>query len=430
MQPHGNLTMSYLWQPGELARRMLGERPSPVPPTRELWPPPRERLSISTLHLAYQDSRDDLYPPRAATLPPQPYSPTTVPIDSPLPLDYDYRPRLCSVGTNTDPPPTFAKRIKRLFRRDRTEYTTRAPPAMQLTIIRGSEATNFEPDTETPARRALNGIKRAVSNAKYRIAPGTEAAGSPKIVYEIPKPGDRMLSAFGKRERRRCCALPSRATLARKMEALRSVCRRRPRSPPHRHPQPLQITQVIALICGLLVVVLMVLGLASADWLMAAGWRQGLFMHCIDPDAPTPLPFDITAQPGCYAARPAPYIKAAAGLCVATLAADVCGALLTGLGLRSADHRTKFRYYRFAVLAMSLALMCILIALVIYPVCFAAELNLGNRSVWEFGWAYGVGWGAAIFLFGAVVLLLCDKESEELYYKERKVVSAEGGGRP
>ncbi|XP_045517320.1 transmembrane protein 47 isoform X3 [Pieris brassicae] len=188
--------------------------------------------------------------------------------------------------------------------------------------------------------------------------------------------------------------------------------------------------KVIALICGLLVIILMVLGLASADWLMAAGWRQGLFMHCIDPESPTPLPFDITAQPGCYAARPAPYIKAAAGLCVATLAADVCGALLTGLGLRSADHRTKFRYYRFAVLAMSLALMCILIALVIYPVCFAAELNLGNRLVWEFGWAYGVGWGAAIFLFGAVVLLLCDKESEELYYKERKVVSGEASARP
>ncbi|KOB68171.1 Transmembrane protein [Operophtera brumata] len=68
-------------------------------------------------------------------------------------------------------------------------------------------------------------------------------------------------------------------------------------------------TYVIALICGLLVVILMVLGLASADWLMAAGWRQGLFMHCIDPGAPLPLPFDITAQPGCYAARPATYIN-------------------------------------------------------------------------------------------------------------------------
>lgn len=47
---------------------------------------------------------------------------------------------------------------------------------------------------------------------------------------------------------------------------------------------------------------------------------------------------------------------------------------------------------------------------------------VGNRTNWEFGWAYGVGWGAAIFLFGGAVLLLCDKESEEIYYKERKIV--------
>lgn len=104
------------------------------------------------------------------------------------------------------------------------------------------------------------------------------------------------------------------------------------------------------------------------------------------------------------------------------------------------------------------AVVSILVALVVYPVCFAAELNqgmfvnfhdsfysffffsilnlcvsfplLGNRTVWEFGWAYGVGWGAAIFLFGGVVLLLCDKESEEIYYKERKIVhrDVEGPG--
>lgn len=61
--------------------------------------------------------------------------------------------------------------------------------------------------------------------------------------------------------------------------------------------------QVIALICGILVVVLMALGLGSADWLMAAGWRQGLFAHCIEPDAPTPLPFNLIEQPGCYRSR-------------------------------------------------------------------------------------------------------------------------------
>lgn len=60
--------------------------------------------------------------------------------------------------------------------------------------------------------------------------------------------------------------------------------------------------------------------------------------------------------------------------------------------------------------------------------CFAQELNIGNRTIWEFGWAYGVGWGTAIFLFGGVVLLLCDKESEEIYYKERKIVREDATG--
>lgn len=68
------------------------------------------------------------------------------------------------------------------------------------------------------------------------------------------------------------------------------------------------------------------------------------------------------------------------------------------------------------------AVIAVLVALIMYPLCFSGELSMGNRPVWEFGWAYGVSWGAAIFLFGGVILLLCDKESEEIYFKERKVV--------
>lgn len=40
---------------------------------------------------------------------------------------------------------------------------------------------------------------------------------------------------------------------------------------------------------------------------------------------------------------------------------------------------------------MMASLLSLLVALILYPVCFASELSLGNRSVWEFGWAYGVG---------------------------------------
>jgi hypothetical protein len=62
---------------------------------------------------------------------------------------------------------------------------------------------------------------------------------------------------------------------------------------------------VIAFICGLIVIILMIMGLASTDWLMAAGWRQGLFMHCIEENAPQPLPFNMQEPPGCYQSRDA-----------------------------------------------------------------------------------------------------------------------------
>ena len=116
------------------------------------------------------------------------------------------------------------------------------------------------------------------------------------------------------------------------------------------------------------------------------------------------------------------YIKATAILCVITLITDAISTILTGFGLRTLEANLKYKFYRIAVLVMIVSLLSLLVALILYPVCFATELPEGNRQLWEFGWAYGVGWGAAIFLFGAVILLLCDKESEEIYYKERKIV--------
>jgi hypothetical protein len=202
--------------------------------------------------------------------------------------------------------------------------------------------------------------------------------------------------------------------------------------------------KVIAFICGFIVIVLMIMALTSTDWLLSAGWRQGLFVHCVSAGAERPLPFGIEApEGGCYESRDScechfnqssfsqpnlcssyllVYIKATAILCVITLITDAISTLLTGIGLKTLDANLKYKFYRIAVLVMMVSLLSLLIALILYPVCFASELSAGNRAVWEFGWAYGVGWGAAIFLFGAVVLLLCDKESEEIYYKERKIV--------
>lgn len=70
---------------------------------------------------------------------------------------------------------------------------------------------------------------------------------------------------------------------------------------------------------------------------------------------------------------------------------DAISTLLTGIGLKTMDANIKYKFYRIAVLVSMVSLLSLLVALILYPVCFASELSLGNRSVWEFGWAYGVG---------------------------------------
>ncbi|XP_014358092.2 uncharacterized protein LOC106710524 [Papilio machaon] len=235
MQPHGNLSASCLWQPGELARRMLGERPAPVPPTRDLWPKPEHPMSISTLHVAYL--QDEPPPRRASSLQEQPYLPTTVEDDC------EYRPRLCTIGTNTDPPPTIFDRLRQIIKKQHIDPVESSPPG-RLRIVARDEALEIK-DEENAAQRALRGIKKAISGAKCRITPGSESVESPKIVFDTPKPGDRMMTTFGARPRRRWCRVPSRYEIVRRLRELGACCARAPRPPPRRTPQPpLQITQV------------------------------------------------------------------------------------------------------------------------------------------------------------------------------------------
>ncbi len=67
-----------------------------------------------------------------------------------------------------------------------------------------------------------------------------------------------------------------------------------------------------------------------------------------------------------------------------------------------------------------------LIGLVVFPVKFYLEMKTWGRESWEFDWSYGVAWGAGLFAFGAALLLICDKEHEEIYYKEKTVYNAPG----
>ncbi|XP_075680680.1 transmembrane protein 47 isoform X1 [Dermatophagoides pteronyssinus] len=191
--------------------------------------------------------------------------------------------------------------------------------------------------------------------------------------------------------------------------------------------------KVIALICNILVDLLMILCLLSTNWLTTIKYRQGLWQYCIDIDSPRPLPFGLDDHDGCHWGRNAAYIKLSGFFAVACFLLAIIATILTSFGLSSRDPNKKYTFYRFALYINLGALLAIIVSLTLYPAFFYSELHHtnmvpSNRPHWYFGWAYGVGWGAAIFLIGAILLLVCDKETEEIYYQERTIVHANNGG--
>jgi hypothetical protein len=76
----------------------------------------------------------------------------------------------------------------------------------------------------------------------------------------------------------------------------------------------------------------------------------------------------------------AAYIRAAAALCIITLLTDVMATLFTGLGLRSKDHRTKYKYYRVAVYIMVLSRTFMLVS-TCKSIFYDTVINCWSRSI-------------------------------------------------
>ncbi|KIH51964.1 hypothetical protein ANCDUO_17941 [Ancylostoma duodenale] len=91
-------------------------------------------------------------------------------------------------------------------------------------------------------------------------------------------------------------------------------------------------------------------------------------------------------------------------------------------GLSKSDIRRKYIFYKFATYLAILAVLLELTALIVFPACFYVKMKeYGSRRDWEVDWSYGLAWGATLFTFGASLLLICDKEHEEVYYKEKTI---------
>merc|ERR1711971_937331 len=184
--------------------------------------------------------------------------------------------------------------------------------------------------------------------------------------------------------------------------------------------------KVNAFTCCFITVILMTAATSTADWILAEGWREGLFMQCIEEGAPTPLPFNMDPTVGCSKARTAGYVGLVAAFVIIGLICDFFGTFLTGLGLRRTDPNKKYKYYRVAIYSLAVAVITLFLAVIIYPTSMAKEMGEGDDLQWGFGFGFGSAVFCLIFLVLSLVLLICDRESEEIFYKEREAEDEEG----
>ncbi|KAK6738551.1 hypothetical protein RB195_020576 [Necator americanus] len=183
--------------------------------------------------------------------------------------------------------------------------------------------------------------------------------------------------------------------------------------------------KVISLICLCIAIALSIVSLCSTWWLRSGSFRTGLFLECTSSSEPShAAPLREAPLPGkCHApARDSGYIKAVAALMIIALIFTAVAFFLNICGLSKSDIRRKYIFYKFATYLAILAVLLELTALIVFPACFYVKMKeYGSRRDWEVDWSYGLAWGATLFTFGASLLLICDKEHEEVYYKEKTI---------
>uniref|UniRef100_A0A914H4B0 Transmembrane protein 47 n=1 Tax=Globodera rostochiensis TaxID=31243 RepID=A0A914H4B0_GLORO len=182
--------------------------------------------------------------------------------------------------------------------------------------------------------------------------------------------------------------------------------------------------KVISLVCLCLSLVLLVIALCTTSWLKTYSFHTGLFQECTDRSIgalSNPVP-NAAPEGECQPpARNRFFVRAAALLLIGAAAFTLFAIFVNIAGLRSNDLHRKYVFYKAATWLSLVSVLAELVALVGFPICFYLSIHSYGLRNWEFDWSYGIAWGSLLFAFGALLLLICDKEHEEVYYREKTI---------
>ncbi|CAH1240751.1 TMEM47 [Branchiostoma lanceolatum] len=204
--------------------------------------------------------------------------------------------------------------------------------------------------------------------------------------------------------------------------------------------RPLKLIGIVAAFLGsALIVVCMisdiwVLGYSRADMRTeeTLNFYQGLWSLCGD-YVGTPPPPGSERTLSCTTPQSQAWVQATAAFALVSLVLSLAGLVLGSLAFCVERYR---RLYRLAGIALMMAVVSGLVSLVVFPALFHMDLTAvlaqtptvageWYRDNWEFGWGYGVGWGAVFFDFGASLIFLCGKDRDEIKQTTEYYMSAE-----
>jgi len=149
-------------------------------------------------------------------------------------------------------------------------------------------------------------------------------------------------------------------------------------------------------------VFLLIAALANSEWAKSEGWREGLFLQCVDKGSATPIPFrqpnwmgnssechprlltnqttykEILDEDGNPIEDKPGYIKATIALVIIGLLLTLAGSFLTGFGLKTEDVEKQKKFNLYSIAIFAIAFLFLLISSIVYPVNFTADQQAAN----------------------------------------------------
>ncbi|RNA24287.1 transmembrane 47 isoform X2 [Brachionus plicatilis] len=190
--------------------------------------------------------------------------------------------------------------------------------------------------------------------------------------------------------------------------------------------QSINNLDINAFIFALLSCILLLICLLTDNWLTSNDVKQGLWRNCTLASSIPTLAYSIRSRENIndndfYICVPLNilWVQLCGSFIVVAFSCTVIGIILIVIGLRHKRRQErKMKLYGAAGFVAFVGILCILTALILFPVMFIMELHERGKDTWYFGWSYGVAWGSFFFLTSAAILLMCDRKREELFYKE------------